>query len=443
MIGVVAAALALGAPVFGSPQPVARVAWNGGYLDEIAVADFNGDGISDIVGVSQLVEQTTHPIVVLAGNGRGGFADVTNSIFDGAVPRVQHARQIVLADFNRDGRTDIFIADHGYDKPPFPGHQNTLVLSAPGGKLADATANLPQQSDFTHSAASADVNGDGAPDLFVGNLGSTTVPPPAILLDDGTGHFHVLPDALPGFITSDLPTDRFTRETFADVNGDGAPDLVLLQEGGLSFTGLPWAPSLVLLNDGRGHFSVSPGGLPPPPDPVYDEGLAIVPVDLNGDGKVDLLAAYSRLGGPSESFYVGRYVQVLINNGDGTFRDETAARLPQNSNNTLSWAYAIRVGDLNGDGKPDFMLSLDGFDGANEPPPVYLNNGDGTFKQISVPGLHQLTDFADVNRDGRLDIVSVAPAPNESATDDYYVSLQQQPVKPKPKPKKKPRRHHP
>ena len=49
---------------------------------------------------------------------------------------------MVIADFNGDRVDDIFVADHGYDAYPFPGYQNTLVLSAPGGKLVDATDNL-------------------------------------------------------------------------------------------------------------------------------------------------------------------------------------------------------------------------------------------------------------------------------------------------------------
>ena len=53
------------------------------------------------------------------------------------------------------------------DTDPFPGYQNTLILSAPGGKLVDATGNLPQVYDYTHSAAAADVDGDGATDLYV------------------------------------------------------------------------------------------------------------------------------------------------------------------------------------------------------------------------------------------------------------------------------------
>src|SRR5207253_743134 len=145
--------------------------------------------------------------------------------------------------------------------------------------------------DFTHSAAAADVNGDGAPDLYVGNL---TSPGHEILVNDGTGRFRQLPDALP-FLGGDA---NFTRETFADVDGDGDPDLVLLsmRDHDGVFTG----PSRVLLNDGHGHFTDLPGAMPPKPFGGGTEGLAAAAVDINGDGKVDILAGYSRAGRPGE-----------------------------------------------------------------------------------------------------------------------------------------------
>jgi len=441
VFGVAAAALALAAPVFGAPQPVAQIPFTGGYSDEIACADFTGDGAPDCVVASQIQALTTQPITILQGNGKGGFTNVTSTIFTNDIPHVQHARQMVLADFNRDGRPDILIADHGYDAPPFPGYQNTLVLTAPGGKLVDATANLPQQYDYSHSAAAADVNGDGAPDIYVGNLNSgPSSPPPAILLNDGTGHFTPLSGALPDFMTTTYPNRRFTRETFADVDGDGDQDLVLLSEGDAN--GITWGPPTVLLNDGRGHFTELPNALPSKPYGGPSEGLAATPVDLNGDGKLDLLLSYSRMGGPGESFYVGRYIQIAINNGNGTFRDETPSRLPQDLNNNGDWAYGIRVADANGDGKADFLVSLGGF-GGTQPLPVYLNNGDGTFAAISVPGAQEIADWADVNGDGRPDIVSDHMAASSSGSDLVSVNVQQAPAKPKPKPKKKPHRHHP
>ena len=99
------------------------------------MADFNGDGHQDILIAhpDSHDAQHTFPVTILLGDGHGGFTDGTGSIFAGDVPRTQYPRQIVIADFNGDHRPDMFIADTGDDNPPFPGYQNTLILSAPGG----------------------------------------------------------------------------------------------------------------------------------------------------------------------------------------------------------------------------------------------------------------------------------------------------------------------
>ena len=165
--------------------------------------------------------------------GGGRFEEATSSLFDGPPPAVEWNRQQVVADFNGDGRPDLFIADMGTDNtavnPGWPGQQNRLVLSTPGGKLADATGNLPQRFTFTHSAAAADVNGDGAVDIFENNLsccGRDRVPA-RILLNDGTGRFTPSPHAVDGVPRNQYGATHSYACAFADVDGDRAPDLVL------------------------------------------------------------------------------------------------------------------------------------------------------------------------------------------------------------------------
>ena len=116
-------------------------------MSEQETGDVNADGIADLV-VTRLafpLAYATFPIGVFLGDGRGGFRD-GSSLFVGPIPRTQHGRQIVIADFNGDRRNDIFVADHGYDAEPFPGRANTLVLSTADGKLVDASGNMPPES---------------------------------------------------------------------------------------------------------------------------------------------------------------------------------------------------------------------------------------------------------------------------------------------------------
>ena len=337
------------------------------FASQIAVADFNGDGHPDVLITRNSQDaQHTYPVTVLLGDGKGSFTDGTRSIFEGDVPQVQFPRQIVIADFNGDGRPDVFIADTGDDHSPGPGYQNTLILSAPGGKLVDATANLPQVYDYTHSAAVADLNGDGAVDIYAGNVYGANLVPPRILVNDGTGHFTIGTGLLPAAQT-DINQTQYTGSTFADVNGDGHPDLVLAANTG--------SQSVVLLNDGTGHFTLLPNALPAKPFAPDAIGLGPISFDINGDDRPDLLIGYTK----QDPFYVGRWIQVLINNGDGTFSDHTSTYLPQ-SDNSDTWPMFFRVADLQRNGTLDFGLVTSG-PGDNSPH-LYLRDQNSNF----VPG---------------------------------------------------------
>ena len=218
-------------------------------------ADFNGDGWPDIVlwrGNFQTGE--AFGIEFLLNDGDGNLELGTTEILSGPLPSAVEGREVLIEDFNGDGQPDIFIADQGMDTDPWPGHQNTLVLSAPGGKMADATANLPQQSDQTHSATAADIEKDGDIDLFIGNMGGGGISP-QLLVNDGSGGFSINNSLLPREHV-DLLQNWYTSSLFADINNDGFEDLVLGQ-------GDPNRDSHVLINDGTGNFSNAESPLPP------------------------------------------------------------------------------------------------------------------------------------------------------------------------------------
>ncbi|MFZ5821343.1 MAG: FG-GAP repeat domain-containing protein [Chloroflexota bacterium] len=365
-------------------------------LQHIVSADFNDDGWMDILSVrSHFPTTETYEPDILLNDGNRKLILGTSNIFSGAVPLVTFPRELVLADFNGDGRPDVFFADSGADVPPQPGYQNTLVLSAPGGKMVDATANLPQQSSYSHSAAAADIDADGDIDLYVGNIWSSQTHnlPPQILINEGNAsQFTVAKGRLP-YPIEDLDFGAFTTSEFVDVNSDGSPDLILGDAGDDLAGG---KESLVLLNDGRGYFSKLANAIP---QNQFSMTLAldIDATDLNEDGYQDLIINYTK------QEYSGRYIQILINNQDGTFRDETSTRLPQSDNNSgwIMWIYLI---DLNRDGHLDIIAAS--LTGAN--PLFYLNNGDGSFR--SLPNVFHINTsllftFIDIDRDGFLDVI--------------------------------------
>jgi hypothetical protein len=305
-------------------------------------------------------------------------------------------RRVIVADFNRDGRPDVFIADQGTDLPDSPGHQNTLILSAAGGKLVDATQNLPQQDDYTHAAAVADVNGDGAPDIFVGQIGGSV--PSEIQLNDGWGRFSVEANGIPDDLADPHACHVIHAAAFADVDGNGTQDLVI----GSGYNACNPLRTGVLLNDGHGRFPVLTQQFPQPPF-GFNQPSEIATGDLNGDGRPDIVIAYTK------EAWIGRWLQVLINDGHGHFTDETATRLPVQGNNQLGWVKWVRLVDVNGDGQLDIATSIQ----PTGPPwtvrsPYFLNDGSGHF--ISLPdnlGLPPIDTYALLDTGGEpgLDVV--------------------------------------
>jgi len=409
-----------------------------------AVADFNGDGLPDValaraLGGAPSSAQDTFPIGVLLNDGHGKLLDQPATIFDGAPPRNQWGRMLLVADFNNDGRPDLFLPDTGPEaangRPP--GYHSTLILSTPDGRLRDATSQIPQEWAFTHSAAAADVNGDGNIDLFVGNIGgnlggSGSCCDIQIWLNDGRGNFTVAPGRLPPAIGTD---NVYTATTLADVNGDGAPDLILAGGHGCVLSGSTQRnDTQVLLNDGRGYFHVLSGAIPSKPFGVAGEAQGIAVADLNQDRHPDLLIAYT--SGPqtapdncSVGRVQGRYIQVLLGNGDGTFRDETASRLPKQDTHRASFDYieSLTLADLTGDGRPEIFTSL-------VVPPwgdptsasAYRNNGKGDFTPLPVgyPVLDSLSNvhaFLDFTGHGRRDVLIID---SQGQGDRFYRRLQ-------------------
>jgi len=367
-----------------------RAGFAGAYVHEVGVGDFTGDGKLDVVLSYFLFPLETRgtSIRLLTGDGAGGFTDATTQIFGSAAPTTVHARETIVADFNRDGRADIFLADHGYDANPFPGAQNGLILSSGATGLTNATAQLPQVQDYTHSAEAADIDGDGDLDIFVGNGGGgQALTTPYFLINNGSGAFTRSDAGLPSVLTSGAKPNHWS-EGFLDVDGDGDKDLFL----GSSLN----SPAQLLINNGQGVFALS--SLAMPAGSANADAVDIQSLDVNGDGRPDLVLSYSVFGAGDPT----RQIQLLINNGQGGFSDETASRLP-GSIQGGAWSRRVHLTDVNGDGLTDMVLS----NGSSTP--IYLADGRGSFIQLPniLPGnaFDQITP-ADVNGDGRVDFIT-------------------------------------
>jgi hypothetical protein len=372
-------------------------------VNQLRAGDFNGDGFGDLAVTRTRPDmgETAVPLQILVGDGKGNFTDQTASLFKGGVPYVNYVPRIFAADFNKDGITDLFNPDFGLDKPPFPGGQNSLFLSNKAtGLLENATATLPQGLKQNHGTALGDINRDGNIDILVNALHETTGNANQVLINDGAGHFTPTQSLLPANLHHAGYDPGNTWSMLRDLNGDGWDDMVLGT----------WDPnpnpSVVLLNDGKGSFANSTPVALPRPGGFSETVIGIETIDLNGDALPDLMLSVTNDGNRDE-FYKLPYIQLLVNEGNGHFRDETELRLPQPKTiqSHTAWYHSATAVDVNGDGFQDIVA-----DGNGVSSRVYMNDGTGKFSLGWNGTADQHIVSMDVNGDGKPDLVEATAA---------------------------------
>ncbi len=259
--------------------------------------------------------------------------------------------------------------------------------------------DTPGYNSAAVAVAVADVNGDGKPDLLVVNPCANydcTYGAVAVLLGNGDGTFQTP-------VSYDSGGYYSSSVAVADVNGDGKPDLVVANQ--CAYGTCANGTVSVLLGNGDGTFRTAVS---------YDSGgdwsSSVAVADVNGDGRPDVVVANLCTGSfcASESGGSSGTVGVLLGNGDGTFR--TAVTYPGYA------PISVAVADVSGDGKPDIVVancgpSMTFVDCSRNTlgVMVLLGNGDGTFQPArtygSGGGYSYSVAVADVNGDGKPDVV--------------------------------------
>jgi FG-GAP-like repeat/FG-GAP repeat len=263
---------------------------SGAYAQQLLVGDFNGDGIADLaVPFSYGNGTQPGPILFFTGDGHGGFVDATSALFSGQIPTAIYDARILGGDFNKDGRTDVIGLDFGQDASPFSGAQSELFLSAPAGKMTVATANLPQHVLTTHGGVVGDINGDGNLDAVLLNIAPTNHGlAMEILLGDGAGHFTEADQLAPASYQSQFNPGN-TWGALVDVNGDGWVDFIAG-----TWSASPSLPSEIYLNNNGSFANSAP--IPLPASGVSNQSvMQVQPLDLNGDGAPDLVLSVTNL----------------------------------------------------------------------------------------------------------------------------------------------------
>jgi len=295
-------------------------------------------------------------------------------------------RAVASVDLDGDGLLDLATANKSGG--------TVSVLLNNGDTTFSGPVNYPA-GIFPFDITSGDFDQDGSPDLAVANAASNNV---SVLINNGDGTFQV---------ASNFPVGVEPQGIAAgDLNGDGKIDLAVANLGSNTVT--------LLFNDGKGNFSLG-GNLGVGPEPV-----SVVTTDLDNNGSLDLAVVNNGnqfvFLSPTRVRHFGT-VSVLLNNGDGTFGQETRYEVPSNP-------FQVIAADLDNDGDPD--LATANHMTTSLAPHQWIsllrNNGDGTFAaEQKVPTqTHQGTlAAADLNGDGSLDLISA----NTSVFAQYEVLL--------------------
>jgi hypothetical protein len=218
------------------------------------------------------------------------------------------------------------------------------------------------------SVTTGDLNGDGNPDVVVGNEDFLTTNPQSVsvFLGQGDGTLGARVDYSSPYVPSAV--------ALADLNGDGKLDLAYSTYSNGHVYGF--------LGNGDGtlgqRFNYPVGA-------ALSRSLATG--DLNGDGKLDLVT----LGHNASGFVI---CSVLLGNGDGTFSTSTDI----NTGLSTSASWALAMADLNSDGRLDLVI-------CTTEVYILLGNGDGTFQAPQDAGVAgRGAAIGDLNGDGIPDL---------------------------------------
>ncbi len=306
----------------------------------LTLGDFNKDGYSDLA----VANSGSDNVSVLLGNGSGGFG-AANNFNVGSNPA-----SVIVGDFNKDGNSDLVVANI---------NSNNVSVLLGDGSGGFGVANNFDVATGPFSVTLGDFNKDGNSDLAVANAGSDNV---SVLFGNGNGVF----GAANNFDVGTSP--RYL--TVGDFNKDGNSDLVVANADSNNVS--------VLLGNGSGSFGAATN---------FDVGIHPISVtvgDFNKDGNSDLAVANS----------ISYDVSVLLGNGTGGFGAAS-------NFNVGDIALFVIAGDFDKDGNSD--LAVANFDNVS----VLSGNGSGSFAAAGIydVGNHPSSVIlGDFNKDGNSDL---------------------------------------
>jgi hypothetical protein len=351
----------------------------------VALIDYDNDGWLDIYLVNGSTfdaldgKQTPPHAALFRNNHDGTFTDVTEKA---GVANDRWGFGVAIGDYNNDGWPDIFVANYG---------KNRLYRNNRDGTFTDVAEKAGVTlGNWSAGASWGDYDGDGRLDLFV------------------SGYLH--------FDRDHLPVSGTKEMGYAQCRFRGVPSMC-------GPRGLKGEPDHLFHNNGDGTFSdVSVRAGVNDANNYY--GFTSIFVDLNNDGKPDLLVANDS---------VASY--LYINKGDGTFEDDSyVSGFAVNKDGREVASMGLGVGDYDNDG----LLDIIDTDFSDDYKVLFHNDGDASFTDVSyragiaqagIPFLGWGDAFMDFDNDGWKDIFMVNGHVYPDAGDhDWGTSYAQRPL---------------
>ena len=372
--------------------------------NSVQVLKANGGQQLDLVTSNEL----SGSISLLLGTGGGTFEPARPFALSGDPTSVQ------VVDVNGDHLPDLIAPNYVHlagemlteYSNVYYFNSVSLLLGTGDERVFDYERPIYSGSLFGPTAVQAvNITEDGNPDLVVANgLGRSV----SVFAGLGFGNFKDF--GYFNYLRSELeyPVGTFPTDIkVMDLNGDGRLDVVTSNEFSNDVSVLLGQPDGSLGTEQRYRVGASP--------------QAVQVIDVNDDKRFDLVT--SNLG--RYDYETGNYlegsVSVLFGNGDGTFRDQRRFGIGFSGIGFIPKpeSEAMTVADVNSDGHPD-LIAPNGYHGENfaSTVSVLLGHGDGTFEpqqQFAVQDYPSAVRVLDVNGDGRSDIITHNPYSSNSS----------------------------
>ena len=378
----------------------------------VAIGDINGDGIADIAAGNG----SGHPAKIYYNEPKG-FKATTPGFLDSN--KLSEYVVVHAFDADQDNDLDLYFGAGGNEFPQSSFAMIDWMLINDGrGKFTCTQQTLPSfiyQS--TSAVCNADIDGDGDEDLFVGArnipLYYGVQPPAFLLLNDGSGLFQEAPA---GSLPDQSKFGMVTDATFADLNSDNAPDLIVVGE---------WMAPEVFLNRGGKFIRDTLNGL----NGYTGWWHRILVEDIDDDGDLDLIAANHGLNSRYKANKQSP-IYLIINDYDRNgaidpiyaypdqnhilypfaLKQDLVRQIPSLNKKYLKYANYSTASLENIFGQEILANSLK-LEATEMRSMVFLNDGQGNFSPRPLPIEAQFSPvyallLDDVDGDGRLDVLA-------------------------------------